>query len=142
MEWDIGRRVAVVIWSRRVTRRGVMEGGKEGGKEGIGIGGAEGSSSIAGAIFSSSFFQYYLGFFLWGNYSFLPSFLRRFFFCFLFFVLLFFCCLFRAIPGRGGSSTVWIQVRGYAFYHQIVVRQVLSSFFLPLLIFVLDYIFG
>lgn len=83
MEWDIGRRVAVVIWSRRVTRRGVMEGGKEGEKEGVGIGGAEGSSSIAGAIFSSSFFTIYLGFFsLWGSFSFLPSFLRGLFFVF------------------------------------------------------------
>lgn len=65
-----------------------MEGGKVGGKEGVGIGGAEGSSSIAGAIFSSSFFSIIFVFFLWGNYSFLPSFLRGFFFfCFMFLIL-------------------------------------------------------
>lgn len=46
----MGRRVAVVMRSRRVTRRGVMEGGKE-GEEGVGMSGAQGSSSIAGAIF-------------------------------------------------------------------------------------------
>lgn len=50
----MGRRVAVVMRSRRVTRRGVMLGGKE-GEEGVGMGGAEGSSSIAGAIFTFFF---------------------------------------------------------------------------------------
>lgn len=55
----MGRRVAVVMRSRRVTRRGVMLGGKE-GEEGVGMGGAEGSSSIAGAIFSFFFLSFLL----------------------------------------------------------------------------------
>lgn len=53
----MGRRVAVVMRSRRVTRRGVMLGGKE-GEEGVGMGGAEGSSSIAGAIFTFFFLSF------------------------------------------------------------------------------------
>lgn len=54
----MGRRVAVVMRSRRVTRRGVMLGGKE-GEEVVGMGGAEGSSSIAGAIFSFFFYLFF-----------------------------------------------------------------------------------
>lgn len=86
----MGRRVAVVMRSRRVTRRGVMEGGKE-GEEGVGMSGAQGSSSIAGAIFfflfsflhtncSAFFFFSNFSCFSLGNFFLLPCFLAKFFF--------------------------------------------------------------
>lgn len=86
----MGRRVAVVMRSRRVTRRGVMEGGKE-GEEGVGMSGAQGSSSIAGAIFfffspfctqivPPCFFFSNFSCFSLGNFFLLPCFLAKFFF--------------------------------------------------------------